>query len=223
MELRPLREKRAAALLGLCVLAVAALVVSLIVIGGGSSDADATVTTPAGSPIHIHKPHIAKVGGVYVGDVKTNLVGNPTVTLLKFPEPHHYQLTVTNASAIGSVNEFEWYPPNGIQPIKVTGSSSGNCKTSGTYGIGGSQFATAVLDPTVLCHDLNLKPPTCTCTYDGGYATVTVIADVAERYIGGAGVARVISMTPVFDAIPTHVGTTPTVTPCGPPHCVPHG
>ena len=199
-----------AALLGLC-----ALIGVAAVVGGGSAKAP----TPAGKPIVVHAPYSAKVGGVYVQDVATNLVGAPTVTLLRLPGLNHYRLSVTNVSGIGFLNGFEWYPPVGLRIAKVIRSSAGHCVTSGTYGLGGTQFRTAVLNPNIACTDMNLRPPTCTCKYDGGRAEISFVTSGQALYTGGLGVSRMTSMTPVLKIIPSEVGRQN----CFPPLCSRNG
>jgi hypothetical protein len=209
LRLRP----TTAALLGLCVLIAVA---ALVTLGGGGS---AKARTPTGKPIFVHAPHSAQIGGVYVDDVTTNLVGAPTVTLLRLPGVNHYQLRVTNVSGIGFLNGFEWYPPVGLQIAKVLRTSVGHCVTSGTHGLGGSQFSTVVLNPDLACTEMNLKPPTCTCKYDGGSAEISFVTSGQALYTGGSGASRMTSMTPVLKIIPSEVGPRN----CFPPLCSKHG
>jgi hypothetical protein len=143
------------------------------------------------------------VGGVLLGELDPGTGGDLQMILSQAARPHHYQLTVTNSSGIGFVNAFQWLPPAGVQIVKVTGSSSGHCKLAGTSGFGGNQFKTVLLYPNILCDNINLKPPTCTCRGDGGSETISFIA---TQELGlHQGVASVISMTPVLKVVPSHV------------------
>ena len=113
-----------------------------------------------------------------------------------------YRLTVTNTSDIGYLNAFQWYAPSGVQIVRVTSASAGRCHSSGTTGFGGSQFATVVLNPNVVCTGLDLKPPSCRCRNDGGSM---VVSFVTSRILPGGGLTRVTSMTPILKIIPTQI------------------
>lgn len=190
-----------------CVLAIAAVSGGLILVGRGTHGG--TVTTPNGAPISITPPRLAKLGGVFVNEVRTSLlIGSPTVTLARLPGSGRYRITVTNISGIGFLNGFDWYAPTGMEIVKVIRSSSGHCAPSGTYGIGGNQFATAVLDPGISCDNLDLNPPTCTCTYNGGSVDISIIATITSPNLEGTGAARATSMSPVFKIIPSQLGAT---------------
>ncbi len=188
--------KRTIALVCACGL-IAAVVVAVVVLRGG--DSPAPVAAPAGLPISPHKPRVARLGGVFIDDIAVKPVGQTSVTLLALPGRHTYRLTVRNASDIGFVNAFHWYPPGGVPIVKVIRSDSGHCDVQGTA-LGGNQFAGAVLNPNIFCRDVSLEPPTCTCRSDGGSANITF---TASRAIPASGLTQVTSMTPILKIIPS--------------------
>jgi hypothetical protein len=113
---------------------------------------------------------------------------------------NHYQLVVTNTSAIGFINTFTWTPPAGATILTVSGSDNGDCGLS--HGAISCQLA--------------LRPPTCTCRGDGGTVTIGFTAKVRSSnngYVHGIGMQyssfMVTSETPVPYIIPSSAGAKP--------------
>jgi hypothetical protein len=208
--------KATVAILGLCALAGIA---ALLLLGRADST---QAPIPAGSPIYVHPPHSATVGGVYVNDVTSNLVATPTVTLLKLPGLDRFQLRVTNNSGIGFIEGFAWYPPVGMQVLKILRTNSGRCVISGTTGIGGNQFSTAVLNQNIACSNVHLKPPSCTCNYDGGYSEVSFVVHGEPLNAGSTGFLRTTSMTPVLRVVPSQLQSAGATRHCARPLCAQH-
>jgi hypothetical protein len=125
--------------------------------------------------------------------------------LTKLPNDR-YLLDVLNTSGIGFINSFHWYPPAGITIGKVVSSSVGNCELTGTSGSGGSLFPGVVLNPEINCQGISLKPPTCTCSGDGGQLKI-LFSVVKGTATGGlmAGSVRISTGTPVLRIIPSSV------------------
>jgi hypothetical protein len=201
-----MRSNRRLALLGLCALVGVALIGGLIGfgVGGGGGSSLAMPTTGAYAPISVPTPitpHLG-FGGALAADPDSMIRQGQDLQIVISREPgrNHYKLTVTNVSGIGFINSFHWLPPTGVNILKVTGSSSGQCDATGTSGFGGKQFQTVVLNPEILCDGVNLKPPTCTCSGDGGQVSVSF---VASQPVGLGGAARVDSATPVLAVIPS--------------------
>jgi hypothetical protein len=199
-----MRSKRAAVLAGFCLLAVAGAAVAILATRGG----DGTVALPTtGEYVPIAPPKITVplVGGVLLGDLPRAGVGGDLDVLLTLGQrPRQYQLTVTNISSIGFVKAFQWFPSSELRILEVTSSTSGRCRLSGTRGFGGNQFKTVLLHPNILCDQVNLKPPTCTCMSDGGTETITFVA-AQDKVFGSGGQARVMRMRPIVDIIPSYV------------------
>ena len=190
--------------LGLCGVAGVGVAVALVVVGHGGGRTTALPTTGPYAPIKAPAQPIAVVGGVLIGDLQASGMGGDLQTAVSsLPGPHHYRLTVTNTSSIGAVNAFQWFPSPGVRIVRVIGSSTGNCKLSGTSGMGGSQFKTVVLYPNITCANVNLKPPSCTCRGDGGSAEISFVATQNTGLFPGS--TRVMSMTPVLKIIPSYV------------------
>jgi hypothetical protein len=202
--------RRAGGVLGLCALAVVGVAVAVFLVGrGGGSGGDAAVrtmpTTGAFAPITVAKPNIPLVGGVFLGDPTADTGGDMQVVLTNLPGKNHYKLTFSNTSGIGFIDAFQWYPPPGVQVLRVTGQTAGTCALVGLTGFGGNQFKTVVLHPNIMCRGVRMKPPSCTCKADGGEASVSF---VATDNPGLSGVARVMAMTPTLKVIPSYVQAT---------------
>ena len=213
VRLASLRSKRGLVLAGILVVAVIVGVAVGFGVGRGSSN-PSLPTTGAYAPISVPKPLVPTLGftGPVVADPDSMLRQGEDLQELLATAPgsgHRYTLTISNVSGIGYVDSLEWYPPTGVEIVKVIGSSAGHCAGSGTSGFGGNQFKTVVLDPDIVCTGLNLKPPTCLCTGNGGSVVITFIA---SAQLGLAGAARVESATPVLQNIPSYPGA-PSSTP----------
>ena len=82
----------------------------------------------------------------------------------------------------------------------MLGITGGSCRLAGLTGYGGSQFPTVLLNPNVLCENLDMKAPSCLCRGDGGTVEISFEAD---RELGGAALdVRVRSAQVAFDRIP---------------------
>ena len=116
------------------------------------------------------------------------------------PGKHRYRLTISNASGLGTINSFQWYPPRSTHILKLLGHSAGTCALRGLKGFGGKQFPTLVLHQSVLCDELELKAPSCTCRGDGGAMTISFATD--NEYLAGDVDIRVRTAALVFKRVP---------------------
>jgi len=207
------RTKLAAVLVG-CALAVGGVIAAVVVATGGNdntgtTDAEASVTlvrtTGQWAPITVTRPQVPIIGGGIPVDIDPVVVRTDLSTTLSLlaGRPNSYRITVTNTSNVGAINSLQWYPPTGVHIVKVLGSSDGHCTTAGLTGFGGNQFRTVVLFPNILCDQLDLKPPTCTCLGNGGSMTISFVTD---KDLGGSlGDARMRAATLVFNRIPGYL------------------
>jgi hypothetical protein len=162
--------------------------------GAGSTTHEALLT--------IQKPPLIRVGAVILNEPDSENQDWLDAALSPLSGAHRYQITVTNASNVGYVNSFEWYPPTGAHILSVMGSSAGHCAVTGLSGFGGNQFTGILLYPKILCDTVDLKPPSCTCRGDGGSMTVSFVLD-QPAFLPGA--ARVVTATPSLNVIPSYV------------------
>ncbi len=193
------------------------VVVALALVGSGgkSTGSDTTATTDASAalsgvgtsattdpnaPLTVPKPPLIRDGGLILNEPDSADQEWLSAALSSLSGSHHYQVTVTNTSNIGFIDSFEWYPPSSVRVLKVTGSSVGHCTLTGLSGFGGNQFKTVILYPHILCDQVALKPPTCTCKGDGGSMTISFVLD-REAFASGA--ARVVTARPVLKVIPS--------------------
>jgi len=201
-----------AGVLGACAVVAAGVIAALILTNGHGSTAttDArggavpTRTTGQWAPITVARPAVPVIGGGIPVDIDPVVMRTDLGTTLAFlPGKDHYQITVSNTSNVGAINSFQWYPPTGVHIVRVLGSSDGNCTAAGLRGFGGNQFRTVILAPNVLCDNLDLKPPSCTCLGDGGTMTISVVTD---KDLGGSlGDVRMRTATLTFDRIPGYI------------------
>jgi hypothetical protein len=198
------RSRRMLAVLAFCVLALAGGIVAVVIVGldTNSKGGGSTPTTGAYAPLTVPKPPLIMSGGVILDEPDAENQDWLSAALTPLPGTHRYEITVTNASNVGYINSFEWYPPSNARIVAVTGSSSGHCTLTGIPGFGGSQFKTVLLYPNIFCSKIDLKPPSCTCRGDGGSMTVSFTLN-SEAFFAGA--ARVVSATPVLRIIPSYV------------------
>jgi hypothetical protein len=175
-----------------------------VVFGGGTSSSAAMPTTGAYAPLTVKAPLIPKAGfnGPLVVDPDSTIRQGQDLQMIVTPgsKPLHYTLRFTNASGLGFINSFRWFPPVGVEIAKVVGSTAGRCVATGTAGLGGQQFQGVVANPEIKCDDVGLKPPTCTCRGDGGHVDVSIVATKAIKLPGSA---RVDTATPVLKIIPS--------------------
>jgi hypothetical protein len=195
---------RTLAVAAFCVLAVGGVLVVYAFVGfGGDSGGAARLRTTGGyAPLTVPKAHLIRQGGLILNEPDAPSQTWASATLSSLSGAHRYALTVTNASNMGYIDSFEWYAPTGVRILRVLRSSSGHCAASGLTGFGGNQFKTVVLYPNILCQGVDLKPPTCTCTGDGGSMTIAFVLDTATNY---SGTTRVLTATPVLKVIPSYL------------------
>ena len=185
-------------------LAVGGVIAALIVTRGDEQSAPRAATTGPLAPLKIKRAGVPVLGGGIPVDLEPVIEPkNFNTALTVLPGTHRYRLTISNASALGAINSFQWYPPAKVRILKLLGSSQGHCTLTGLKGFGGNQFPTVVLYPNVLCDKLDLEPPTCTCLGDGGIMTISFVTD--NEYGGGSGELRMHKATLVFDRVPTYI------------------
>jgi hypothetical protein len=181
--------------------AVGGVIAALVV--GRDSTAPVPTTGPW-APISVSRPKLPVIGGGIPVDLDPTVHRNDfTTTLTPLPGTHRYKITISNTSNLGAVNSFQWYPPAAVHIVKLIDNSEGRCTLTGLTGFGGNQFPGLVLYPDVLCNELDLKPPSCTCQGDGGTMTISFVTD--KDYGGGAGELRLRAATLVFDPIPGYL------------------
>lgn len=191
-----------------CAVAVGGLIAALVVTRDGSTglayqSTELAPTTGAWAPIAISKPKVPIIAGGIPVDIDPMVKRTDfSTTLFPLPGAHTYRMTVFNTSNLGAINAFQWYPPLGVRIIKVIGSSAGRCASTGLTGFGGNQFPTIVLYPNILCDQLDLKPPSCTCLGDGGSVTVSFVTNKDVAVDGGD--LRMRAATLDFDPIPVY-------------------
>jgi hypothetical protein len=195
-------HSRLALALGACLLAAIGAVAGFALGRGGETAA--MPTTGQLAPITVSRQRVGSLGAGLPTDVDPSVQANLSTMLTRLPGRHHYGVTIANTSSIGLIDSLQWYPPTGVRIVKVTGSDVGHCELSGLSGFGGNQFKSVVLYPNILCNRVNLKPPSCTCLGDGGSVTVQFVAD---RDMGAAGVARMISARVVLRPIRSFLTT----------------
>jgi hypothetical protein len=185
----------------ICVVVVGGAVAALVVSDGGHQTTPSAATTGPLSPITIKRPSVPVIGGGIPVDLDPLIEPKFFATSLTYlPGKNRYRLTISNASSLGAITSFQWYPPTTTHILKVLGSTGGSCTLGGLTGFGGNQFPTLVLHQNVLCDRLDLKPPTCTCRGDGGAMTISFVTD--KQYLAGDVDLRVRSATLAFHRIP---------------------
>jgi len=195
------RWRRQAIVLVACAVAVGGAIAAAIVAEGGHQTTPRASTTGPFAPITITRPSVPIIAGgipVDLDPVKEPKNFNTALTFL--PGTHRYRITISNASSLGAINSFQWYPPIATPIVKVLGSSVGNCTLRGLTGFGGNQFPTLVLHQNVFCDKLDLKPPSCICRGDGGAVTISFMT--SKQYLAGDVDLRVRTATLVFHRIP---------------------
>src|SRR5262245_22793073 len=198
---RPRGHAKLASALVVCVVAVGGVIAALVV---GHEDTARVPTTGQWAPISVTRPKLPVIGGGIPVDIDPMVHRNDlNTTLAVLPGTRRYRITISNASNLGAINSFQWYPPTGVHIVELIGSSEGHCTLTGLTGFGGNQFSTLVLYPNVLCDKLNLEPPSCTCQGDGGAVTISFVTD--KDYTGGAGDLRMRAATLAFDRVPAYL------------------
>ncbi len=195
-----------------CAVAAGGVVAALVLTNGHGSTStkdthagvEPTRTTGSWAPLTVTRPQVPIIGGGIPVDIDPVVIRTDLGTTLSFlPGKNRYQITVGNTSNVGAINSFQWYPPLGVHIVKVLGSSEGHCTAAGLKGFGGNQFRTVVLSPNVLCDNVDLKPPSCTCLGDGGTMTISFVTD---KDLGGSlGTTTMRTATLVFDRIPGYL------------------
>jgi len=192
------RLRGRAGVLVACALVVAGVIAALIIMKTGHETT--APTTGQWAPITVTRPSVPVIGGGIPVDIDPLIERKDFSTTLAFlPGTHRYRITISNISSLGAINSFQWYPPTGLHIVKVMGSTEGRCTLRGLTGFGGSQFPTVVLHQSVLCNQLDLKPPSCTCLGDGGSVTISFATDKA--FAAGDVDLRVRAATLVFKPI----------------------
>ena len=189
-----------------CALVACVVVVGVIaaVIVMKDGDESAAPTTGEWAPITVTRPNVPIIGGGVPVDIDPMVHRDDlSTTITPLPGTHHYGITVSNTSALGAINSFQWYPPTGLRLLEVVGSTKGHCTLEGLRGFGGNQFPTVVLYPNITCDKVDLQPPSCTCLGDGGTVTISFVTD--KDYGAGSGELRVRAATLVFDRIPSYL------------------
>ena len=167
-----------------CALVVGGAIAAIIVTRGDDEATPRAATTGPLAPLTITRPNVPVIGGGIPVDLEPVIEPKDFGTALTLlPGTHRYRITISNASNLGAINSFQWYPPTKVHIVKLLGSSAGTCTLRGLKGFGGNQFPTVVLHPNVLCDKLDLKPPSCTCRGDGGAVTISFVTD--KEYAGG--------------------------------------
>jgi hypothetical protein len=190
-----------ASVLAVGVLAVGGVIVALIVTHGGQQTTPRAATTGPLAPLTVARPNVPVIGGGIPVDLEPVIEPKFFSTALTFlPGTNRYRLTISNASSLGAINSFQWYPPTNTHILKLLGSSAGTCTLRGLKGFGGNQFPTLVLHQNVLCDKLDLKPPSCICRGDGGAVTISFVTD--KEYLAGDVDLRVRTAAVVFHRIP---------------------
>jgi hypothetical protein len=190
-----------ASVLAVCALVVGGAIAALIVTHGGQQTTPRASTTGLFAPLTVAKPNVPVIGGGIPVDLEPVIEPKYFGTELTFlPGTHRYRLTISNASNLGAINSFQWYPPINTHIVRLLGNSEGTCTLRGLKGFGGNQFPTLVLHQSVFCGRLDLKPPSCTCRGDGGAVTISFVTD--KEYLAGDVDVRVRTATLVFHRIP---------------------
>jgi hypothetical protein len=183
-------------------------------------------TTGSWAPIAVSRPKVPVIAGGIPVDIDPMVKRTDfSTTLFPLPGTHRYRMTVFNTSNLGAITSFQWYPPTGVRIVKLIRSSEGRCTSTGLTGFGGNQFPSLVLYPNILCDQLDLKPPSCTCLGDGGAVTISFVTDKDIAVDGGD--IRVRAATLSFDRIPVYQGPRPArarpLMRVAPPACGPAG
>ena len=184
-----------------CAVAAGGVIAALVLTGGGSQTTPRASTTGPLAPITIKRPSVPVIGGGIPVDLDPLIQPKFFETALTYlPGKNRYRMTISNASALGAITSFQWYPPTTTHILKVLGSSAGACTLGGLTGFGGNQFPSLVLHQNVLCDRLDLKPPTCICRGDGGSVSISFVTD--KQYLAGDVDLRVRAATLVLHRIP---------------------
>jgi hypothetical protein len=195
------RWRRHASVVVVCVVAALGVIAALIVTRGDDSSTPSASTTGPLAPLTVKRPGVPVIGGGIPVDLEPLIEPKNFDTSLTFlPGTHRYRITISNVSSLGAIHSFQWYPPNTVHIVKVLGSSVGSCTLRGLTGFGGNQFPGLMLHPDVLCENLDLKPPSCICTGDGGAVSISFVTD--KEFSAGDVDIRVRAATVVFRRIP---------------------
>lgn len=202
-----MRAKLAGALV-VCALAAGGVIAGLTLTRDGVEASAPRPTTGEWAPITVTRPEVPIIGGGIPVDIDPTIERRDFGTTLELlPGRYRYRLTVSNTSNLGTIDAFQWYPPTGVQIVKLIGSSLGRCDLEGLTGFGGKQFPTVVLAPNVRCDRLGLKPPSCLCLGDGGAVTISFATDKA---IGGPELdIKLRAATLVVDPVPLSLPPAP--------------
>ena len=182
-----------------CGSALVALLACSLFAGCGSDNRRA-VTTAGFEPLTVPRPVVSNERATAAGsDPDSQLRQTPDVqTSLVNTGGTHYVLTVTNTSAIGSVEEFSWVAPEGARVTSIASATGGNCSIVSAASPQGHKV------DAIRCA-VHLHTPTCTCRGDGGSATIRFEAVLAPALKNRAlaGAVEVPGLTPVLRPIPS--------------------
>ena len=202
-------------MLGTCVIVAGAAIAAVLLTRDGSGSSQPPLpTTGQWAPIKVTRPDVPIIGGGIPVDIDPlKDWNNFATTLSSLSGTHRYRLNVSNVSSLGVINSFQWYPPPGVQIVKVVGSTRGHCTATGLTGFGGNQFPTVVLYPNILCDQVALKAPSCTCQGDGGTMDITFVTDKAIEV--GSGDTKMRSADLQVDRIPAFLPSAATASTSG--------
>jgi hypothetical protein len=119
------RLRGRAGVLVACAVAVLGVIAALIITKDGQKTT-ALRTTGLWAPITVKRPSVPVIGGGIPVDVDPLIERRDfSTTLAPLPGTHRYRITISNASSLGAINSFQWYPPTGVHIVKVVGSTEG--------------------------------------------------------------------------------------------------
>jgi hypothetical protein len=195
------RRRGYALVVAVCAVAVGVIVAVLLVTRGGDEKAPRMATSGPKAPLKIQRAGVPVIAGGIPVDLDPVIEPQFFSTSLAFlPGKFRYRITIANASSLGVINAFQWFPPTAVHIVKVLGSSTGNCTLQGLTGFGGKQFPGLVLNPNVVCDQLALKPPSCTCRGDGGAVSISFATD--KEFSNGDVNLQVRAATVQFNRVP---------------------
>ena len=184
-----------------CAVVLGGAIAVLVVREAGHQSTPRAATSGPLAPLTVKRPGVPVIGGGIPVDLEPLIEPKNFNTSLTFlPGKHRYRMTISNDSSLGTINSLQWYPPISTHIVKVFGATKGTCTLRGLTGFGGNQFPSLVLHQNVVCDNLDLKPPTCTCSGDGGAVAISFETD--KDYLAGDVDLRVRTATLVFHRIP---------------------
>jgi hypothetical protein len=149
---------------------------------GGCGGASGGISASAGRQAYAHELRPNPVTHVIYGidpDQEPESSADDTSVLRSLPD-HRFQLLVTNTSDTGSINEFSWLPPGGMEVVRVLGSSTGQCTLSsqGNWDPLAPAGPNSIVNSAareIICK-VTLPPPKCSCQ-SGATVRVNFVAN----------------------------------------------